>query len=297
MGPGATWAVPNTIVQHWFYGRKLAGLALSIVISGVGAGARVFAPLVDFLITSLGWRATFLILGILYGLVVTVSSLFLRPPPHAMQVTGRRPNNKVLPDGDRSAAGPRSYASWTFAAVIFSVVVGVFTFQVITTHMVAHATDMGISPAAAAAALGLMGGFSIPGRLLSGLLSARLGWSRLLSLAFFGTGASMLCLIWLREIWMLYLFSFSYGVFHGMRVAAQVGIIPEVFGMHSLGKLIGITTAAGQMISAIAPYAAGALFDATGTYSLAFLAIALLLVAGGLVAGMIKRIAACKDFP
>ena len=90
---------------------------------------------------------------------------------------------------------------------------------------------------------------------------------------------------------MLYLFSLSYGVFHGMRVAAQVGVIPEVFGMRSLGELIGITTAAGQLISAIAPYAAGALFDATGTYSLAFSAIVLLLAAGGLVAGMLKRIA------
>jgi len=297
LGSGATWAVPNTIVQHWFYGKKFAGLALGIVISGVGAGALVFAPLVNFLIENTGWRTTFLILGILFGLVVGVSTLLLRPAPQAIRATGTPPGQKGLPGGERTSAGTRSYASWAFAAVIFSVVVGVFTFQVITTHMVAHATDMGISPTAAAAALGLMGGFSIPGRLLSGLLSARLGWSRLLSLAFFGTAASMLCLIWLREIWMLYVFAFSYGVFHGMRVAAQLGVIPELFGIRSLGELIGITTAAGQMISAIAPYTAGALFDATGTYSLVFLAIVLFLTAGGVVAGMMKRIAALTDNP
>jgi cyanate permease len=71
-----------------------------------------------------------------------------------------------------------------------------------------------------------------------------------------------------------------------------VGVIPEIFGMRSLGELIGITTAAGQLISAIAPYAAGALFDATGSYSLAFLFIIFLLTAAAVVAGFMKRLAA-----
>jgi len=161
----------------------------------------------------------------------------------------------------------------TFAAILFVSVVGVFNFQIISTHMVPHATDMGISPSAAAAALGLMGGFSIPGRMLSGLFSARFGWYRLLSFAYFGTGASMVYLWSLRDIWMLYLFAFFYGVFHGMRISATVGVLPEIFGMVSLGELIGIFSAVGTQISALAPYAAGALFDATGSYSIAFLLI------------------------
>ena len=80
-----------------------------------------------------------------------------------------------------------------------------------------------------------------------------------------------------------------------LRIAAQVGVLPEIFGMRSLGELIGITAAAGQLISALAPYAAGALFDATGSYSLAFLSTVLLLAAGGVVAGLLKRIAARMD--
>ena len=193
-------------------------------------------------------------------------------------------------------AGNPWYASWAFAAILFVSVVGrVFTFQIISTHMVPHATDVGISPSAAAAALGLMGGFSLPGRVLSGLFSARLRWHRLLSLAYFGISASMVCLWLLRDIWMLHLFAFSYGVFHGVRISAQVGVLPEIFGMRYLGELIGISSAAGTLISALAPYAAGALYDATGSYSLAFLSIVLLLAAGGVVAGFVKRIAARMD--
>lgn len=291
LGSGATWAVPNATVQRWFYGKKEAGLALGIVTSGVGAGALVFAPLINFLIQGYGWRTTFLTLGILFGSVVVMATLVLRPVPRDMRATGKGMEGKGLHAGGEVPAGNRWYASWAFAAILFVSVVGVFSFQIISTHMVPHVTDVGISPSAAAAALGLMGGFSILGRVLSGLFSARLGWHRLLSLAYFGLSASMVCLLVLREIWMLHLFAFSYGVFHGVRISAQVGVLPEIFGMRSVGELIGITAAAGQLISAFSPYAVGALFDATGSYFLAFLSTVLLLAAGGVVAGFVKRIA------
>jgi MFS family permease len=292
LGSGATWAVPNTVVQRWFHGKKEAGLALGIVSSGVGAGALIFAPLINFLIENWGWRTTFLILGILFGWVVGGATLVLRKVPGGMRAAAGGLEAEELRAGGTAKTRNRRYASWAFAAMVFVIVVGIFAFQIISTHMVPYATDAGMSPSAAAAALGLMGGFSIPGRLLSGALSARLGWSRLLSLAYFGTAASMLCLWRLQDIWMLHFFAFAYGVFHGMRVSAQVGVIPEIFGMRSLGELIGITTAAGQLISAIAPYAAGALFDATGSYSLAFLFIIFLLTAAAVVAGFMKRLAA-----
>lgn len=292
LGSGATWAVPNATVQRWFYGKKEAGLALGIVTSGVGAGALVFAPLINFLIQSYGWRITFLTLGILFGSVVVMATFVLRSVPRDLTATGHGTKAMGLHRGDDVPARIRWYASWAFAAILFVSVVGMFSFQIISTHMIPHATDVGVSPAAAAAALGFMGGFSILGRVSSGLFSARLGWYRLLSLAYFGLSASMVCLLLLREIWMLHVFAFSYGVFHGVRISAQVGVLPEIFGMRSLGELIGVTAAAGQLISAFSPYAVGALFDATGNYSLAFLLTVLLLAAGGVVAGFVKRIAA-----
>jgi len=292
LGSGATWAVPNATVQRWFYGKKEAGLALGIVTSGVGAGALVFAPLINFLIQSYGWRITFLTLGILFGSVVVMATFILRSVPRDLTATGRGTAGMGLQAGGEVPTANRWYASWAFAAILFVSVVGMFSFQIVSTHMVPHATDVGVSPAAAAAALGFMGGFSILGRVLSGLFSARLGWHRLLSLAYFGLSASMVCLLLLREIWMLHVFAFSYGVFHGVRISAQVGVLPEIFGMRSLGELIGVTAAAGQLISAFSPYAVGAIFDVTGSYSLAFLLTVLLLAAGGVVAGFVKRIAA-----
>lgn len=292
LGSGATWAVPNATVQRWFSGRRDAGLALGIVTSGVGTGALVFAPLVNFLIQNYGWRTTFLTLGILFGAVVGGATFVLRPPPRDMVVMGKGPGGAGIRRDGPVPAGNRLYASWTFAAILFVSIIGVFTSQIIFIHMVPHATDVGISPSAAAAALGLIGGFSIPGRLLSGLFSGWVGWHRLLAFSYFGTGASMVCLWLLKDMWMLHLFAISYGVFHGVRISSMVGVLPEIFGMRSVGELIGVSSAAGQLIAALAPYAVGALFDATGSYSPAFFSIVLLLTAGGIIAGLMKRIAA-----
>lgn len=55
----------------------------------VGYAVSVIAR-VNFLIESVGWKATFLMLGILFGLVVGVATLLLRPPPRRMEVTGKR---------------------------------------------------------------------------------------------------------------------------------------------------------------------------------------------------------------
>jgi OFA family oxalate/formate antiporter-like MFS transporter len=290
LGSGATWSVPSSTVQRWFYKKRSSGLALGVVVSGVGVGALVFAPLINFLIMSHGWRHTFLIIGMVFFAVVIAATLVIRPSPSDTMTTlkdrGSVPNEVTWP------ATNQLLSTWAFAAITFLVSAGVIVFQIISAHLVPHATDAGISASASAAALGLMGGFSIPGRILSGLFSARLGWYKMLALSFFGAAISIVWLLVLKDIWMLYVFASSYGVFHGIRIAAQIGVLQEIFGIRSLGELIGISSAVAQVVGAFAPYAAGAIFDATGSYSQTFQVILVLSVAAGLVAALLKRIAA-----
>ena len=291
LGSGATWSVPNSTVQRWFYKRRGAGAALGIVVSGVGVGALVFAPLINYLIQALGWRATFLSIGLLFFVIILSSTVAIRSSPPETMVFKKKgrihPSSPVaIPNGVDHPLRTRA-----FAATVFVLSAAMVIFQTISAHLVPHAIDMGISPSAAAAALGLMGGFSIPGRLLAGLLSARVGWHRLLSLSCFGMSVSMVWLWVVRDIWMLYVFALFYGVFHGIRIAGGVGVLPEIFGIRFLGELIGVSAALGQVIASFSPYLAGAIFDATGSYAPAFLIIFLLGMAAALVAALLKRMA------
>ena len=81
MGTGANWSVPAAVVQRWFYGRKHAGVALSIMVTGLGVGALVFAPLINYLILSYGWRTSYLVVGIIFFVVVSLATIFIRPSP------------------------------------------------------------------------------------------------------------------------------------------------------------------------------------------------------------------------
>jgi cyanate permease len=99
----------------------------------------------------------------------------------------------------------------------------------------------------------------------------------------------MIWLLFLKTEITLYLFVFFYGIFHGGRNVAWMGILGEFFGMRSLGELIGISDAVAEVVAAFGPYFAGFLFDRTGSYFMSFLLIMVLLLAAGLVATSITK--------
>jgi len=290
VGAGATFSVPTSVVQRWFYRRRNAGLALGIVVAGVGIGGLAFAPLINYLILSYGWRNTYLIAGILYFLTIVVSSLVIKPSPVQPKTIsvdqGALPSALSMPWWTTTKA----LTTPSFIGVAFVTVSTILAFQVLMVHLVPHATDAGISPTVSAVALGVLGGFSVPGRIMSGFIADRINWQMTLALSCFGTALSFLWLLFLREAWiLLYCFVCFYGLCHGVRVPAMVGILGEFFGMHSLGELTGIVLAMGAIIGAFAPYVVGFIFDAVGSYSVAFIIIIAFLLTSGIVASLMKK--------
>ena len=95
--------------------------------------------------------------------------------------------------------------------------------------------------------------------------------------------------MFIERAWMLYCFVSFYGICHGLRVPANVGILGEFFGMRSLGELTGIVSAFGTIIGAFAPYIVGFIFDAVGSYSVAFAIVMAFLLTSGIVACSMKK--------
>jgi OFA family oxalate/formate antiporter-like MFS transporter len=278
LGAGSTFTVPTATVQRWFYGRKRGGLALSIVISGVGIGALIFAPLINFLIARYGWRDAFLITGILFALIIVAAASFIKPRPveiAAVPRTGPRSSPDVF------AAGV--VTSGPFLVLIFASCVTVFTFQMISVHFVPFATDIGVTRGYAATVLGLMGAISISGRLLAGPVSDRIGWKKTIFISLFGMTLALLWLVYSKKDGMLYGFAFLFGFFWGSRTTSLNGALGAFFGMRSLGVLIGISGATANTLSAFVPYVGGYVFDTLGSYSIVFLSLAVLLLCAGLL--------------
>ncbi len=225
LGAGATWSVPASVVQRWFYKRKRAGLALSIVSTGVGVGALIFAPLINYLILNYGWRNAYLTVGILVFIIIAVSSLVIKRSPTYTR-TGPE-GNDIISKSQSGEGRPTAKVviSAPFVGLVFIMCVGSLTANIVSVHLVPHATDVGISRTVAAAALGLLGGFSVPGRVLSGLISDKIGWQKTLALSLFGTALSLIWMSFLKAEGMLYCFVFSMGYATGPGPPAQTGIL------------------------------------------------------------------------
>ena len=149
--------------------------------------------------------------------------------------------------------------------------------------------DIGVTSTISAIALGLLGGFSVPGRIISGFIADRVGWQRIFIISQFGLALFILWLSMVKTVWMLYFFVLFYGICHGSRIAAHVGILGEFFGMNSLGEIIGIITAIAVSTGAFAPYLAGFIFDITGSYFIDFMIVMMLLLGGGIMATVITK--------
>jgi len=74
-----------------------------------------------------------------------------------------------------------------------------------------------------------------------------------------------------KELWMLYLFAVIFGFGYGGMAALASPVVAELFGLSSLGVILGVTSICVESASAIGPVVAGHIFDITGSYSLAFL--------------------------
>ncbi|MFC1970540.1 MFS transporter [Chloroflexota bacterium] len=284
LGVGPGWSVPSSTVMRWFHGRPQSGLALSIFVAGSGLGTLVFAPLINYFILNYGWRDAYIIFGIIYFTIVVIAALVLKKKAlssEAKNMTAETNTSKSVTTPDWSFR--RAVTNSAFLGLLSMFCLVYVSLQIISVHLIPLATDAGISATLAATAIGLMSGLSIPGRIISGLISNKIGWQKILAVTFFVMASSMLLLMFLRNVWMLYGFVFLFGMFNGIRIVAQVGIIGEFFGMRSVGTLIGISSAAANTVGAISAFIAGLIFDTTGSYFIAVAIMMGLLLVGGII--------------
>ncbi|MBN1856567.1 MAG: MFS transporter [Dehalococcoidia bacterium] len=271
IGAGATVSVPVSTVQKYFSNTAQSNIALAIVASGIGMGALVFAPLLNAVIHASGWRTAFITAGLIFSALVGSAALVLRPT--GMQLQKR---------GNQSAAANSRVRDLIitpqFMGVTGVFMVAVFAFQTLSVHLVPYATDIGIKTGAAAVALGMVGGLSVPGRLTSGLLSQKLGWGKTLAFSLAGCGLAITTLPAIHTEWMLYSFVAFYGFCHGVRAVATFGTVGRLFGGRSLGELTGILVACSNFVGAFGPYVAGRVFDLTGSYGIMFTSVGILLL-------------------
>jgi OFA family oxalate/formate antiporter-like MFS transporter len=92
-GMGMGYICPVATLVKWFPDRR--GLMTGVAVCGYGAGALVMSPLAAREIHAYGVPATFLTLGIVYGIVVVLTAQFYQNPPEGWRPQGWEPRTAV----------------------------------------------------------------------------------------------------------------------------------------------------------------------------------------------------------
>ncbi len=278
-GLGGVWPALLPTVAKWFVGRR--GLMTGIVTSGIGFGMIIIPPLTSRLISIYDWRPTYIILGSITLVVIIVAANFLKRDPYQI---GQLPYGEDEAKQESSVLEARGFhfqeaihtrQFWMACAVYFSFG---FSLHTVTVHIIPHAIELGIPAISAANILAAIGGASIVAKLALGSASDRIGVKPSLVFALILLLVAFLWLQLTRELWMLYLFGIVFGFAYGGTMALQPLLAAELFGLSSLGVILGSVTFAYTIGGAAGPVLAGHIFDITGSYRLAFLACAVLVV-------------------
>ena len=271
-------------LTNWFVRRR--GLALSCAFSGVGVGSIILLPWLQALIGRAGWRSACWAMAILVLVLLVPLNLLLK----------RRPEDIGLePDGDsaaRAIAAGRQNANvvdpawaavdWTlgramrtarFWWVALGYFSGLYAWYAVQVHQTKYLIEIGFSPTVAAWALGLVSLAGIPGQIGLGHLSDRIGREWVWTAGSVGFVLCYLTLLLMRQSptpTLLYLMVAAQGVL-GYGLTSVVGAIPaEIFHGRHYGTIFGTLMLASIAGGGAGPWVTGLLYDASGSYGLAF---------------------------
>ena len=268
LGMSSFYLLAAATITRWFDARR--GLALALVLVGFNLGYMTAGPLAAWLVTALGWRRAYGLLGAGAGTVSALAALSVRlphpgeAPPLRAAAAGEAPAREGDLTLARALADPRLWclcACWLLLGGLA---------LMISVHAVPFARDRGIDLAGASLALTAYGLGSVSGRLASGAVSDRLGTRATIRVAFVLEALALVVLLWVPSQPALLASLALFGAGFAASDTMVVKVIPDVFGLRALGAIMGVLALGWRAGAALFPAAAGFLYDITGSYTLPF---------------------------
>jgi predicted MFS family arabinose efflux permease len=267
----AARAVPETV----------RSTVLGMVSAAGSLGALLSAPIGQVLNQDFGWRTG------LWGFVIL--SLAMVP---AAWFAGRvdkvplpRPSSDQIGNASATAAVTTAFGNASFVVMTCAYFVCGMQLVFITTHLPSYLAICGMDPMLSAQTLGVIGGFNVLGSLFFGWAGGRWNKLALLGSIYF---CRSLVLGWYFMLPPSPATTLVFGAFMGflwLGVGPLVaGAVAEMFGLKWQAMIQGLAFMSHQLGSFLGAYGGGLIYDALGSYNMAWrIGVSL-----GLTAGIIQ---------
>jgi len=247
---------PAFATLHRIAGAQYRRTVTALTLFG-GFASTVFWPLSQYLLDTVGWRATFAIYAGLH--------LVLCLPVHILAVPASEPP-APSPEADASAtAMPGDFDAnargAVFAWLATALALASFLSTSIAAHLIGLLTATGLSAREAVLIGSLIGPMQVAGRVMEFAFGRHLRAQAVGTLAFALMAASLAIFTQVRGVWIVALaFAIPYGWSNGVMTIARGTVPAELFGTRGYGALLGSLALPQFILKAIAPVALTLLF-------------------------------------
>lgn len=283
---GCGWVPSVILTAKWFPDK--VGTALGIVTAGIGVGIFTIVPLTNALIEAYDWRLAFQVLAALVVLFILPAAFFLLREPPSSVIEAKTKNQASKEDAGSSSASMQITFDWTVATAVrsrsfrFAVLAffaGGSLTQLLIMHQFAFMVDHGVAKTMGSIIVGIIGVTSIPGKIIWGSLSDRIGRElaytgglvcillSIIALSFVGKVPGLL---------MPFLFAFLVGIGYSVNAPIIPAVARDLFSGPRFPSIFGTLSMFASIGGAVGSWLGGALYDLSGDYQL------MLMVAAGL---------------
>ena len=274
-GNGFGYAIPIPVCSKWFPDRR--GLAVGLVVGGYGAGSGIYGPLArEVLIPAYGWQGTMQISAAVFLVMTLIAAWLLRNPPAGYKPPSAAPAPAAgsapaaaAPVGHEFATG-QMVRTPTFYLLWIAYCLGAAAGLMVISQLVPVGEAAGLG---AAAGLGLTIGAigNTGGRVLSGWMSDTFGRLNTLRLMVLLSAVALpLFFLLAGQVALFYLLLVVIYYCYGTLLSVFASTCADFYGTRNMGVNYGLLFSAWGVAGIVGPVIAGRVFDATGTYEVAF---------------------------
>lgn len=267
IGLGTGYITPVSTLVKWFPNNR--GLATGLAIMGFGFASLIAGPVMQILIAKFGLIQNFIILGCVYFVIMTASSLYLEPPQTAFPASdGTKKFTVTQQHEQRQFTVNEAMKTWQFYAlwwVFFTNITCGIGLLAVASPMAQEVIKM--SPLAAASMVGIIG-------LLNG--SGRIAWS---TISDYISRKNTYVLFFLIQIFAFYLlasvtdsFMFQALIFliitcYGGGFSCMPAYLSDLFGTKQLSAIHGRILTAWGFAGIAGPVLLSWMKETTNSYS------------------------------
>ena len=268
--------VPHVaIISREFPQRR--GTALGIAWAGGGLGIVLLVPVTQLMIDKWGWSTAYVGLAAITVFLVIPPVLLFLPASRSTKPSGtpqpaNTPADKKA-DLESDWTVKQALTNSAFWLLFIARTLASMGNQVIVTHQIAHAIDVGYTRVFAASIFGLMGVVSIGGRILFGYLADVMNRQMVFAWVQIISALGIFALLAMNDAstpWLLYTYAVCYGLGQGSRALVLSAISADIFHGKHFGAIFGYFTFSIGLGGAVGAWLGGFLFDVSHSYAVPF---------------------------